>query len=68
MWMAPARTLQDYLGVIDPNNAIVMKPEDYLSEGDLAAVNLHVLDCGLWGTSCNNSYPHMNGGSYYDSP
>ena len=36
---------QDYLGVIDPNAAIVMKPADYLSDDDLAAVNLHVLDC-----------------------
>lgn len=37
--------LQDYLGPIDPNAAVVMKPEDYLSDADLAAVNLHVLDC-----------------------
>lgn len=75
-----------------------MKPEDYLSEDDLAAVNLHVLDCedsssvkaddvylrvcvhiasssgtvcvfagGLDGNHCNNSFPHMNGGSFYDS-
>lgn len=36
---------QSYLGVIDPNADIVMQPEDYLSPDDLAAVNLHVLDC-----------------------
>ena len=41
--------------------------EEYLSADDLAAVHLHVLDCGLFGNSCNNSFPHMNGGSYYDS-
>jgi len=58
---------QDYLGAIDPASEIVMKPEEYLSADDLAAVHLHVLDCGLFGNSCNNSFPHMNGGSYYDS-
>ena len=38
-------TVKEYLGPIDANAPIVMKPEDYLSADDLAAVNLHVLDC-----------------------
>ena len=58
---------QDYLGVIDKDAPIVMKPEDYLADDDLSANSLHVLDCGLFGKSCNNSFPHMNGGEYYDS-
>ena len=45
----------------------MLKPENLLSVADLAAVNLHVSDCGLWGTSCKYEYPHMDGGSYYDS-
>lgn len=36
---------QDYLGTIDPDAAIQMNPEDYLSDDDLAANSLHVLDC-----------------------
>ena len=36
---------QDYLGVIDPDAAIVMNPDDQLSDDDLSANSLHVLDC-----------------------
>ena len=36
---------QDYLGVIDPDAPIVMKPEIYLSDDDISANSLHVLDC-----------------------
>ena len=53
--------------MIDKDAPIVMKPEDYLVDDDLSANSLHVLDCGLFGKSCNNSFPHMNGGEYYDS-
>jgi len=56
--------VQDYLGKIDKDSPIVLKPENLLSAADLAAVNLHVSDCGLWGTSCNYDYRQ---GSYYDS-
>lgn len=37
--------VQDYLGKIDKDAPIVLKPIDLLSAEDLSANSLHVLDC-----------------------